>query len=151
MAATAIGNPAGAVAVFDFGAPQILTGIARETISGGVFVIGSTAADVVSSGTNSFAAGDILFVKDASGAQVNGIALYTAGSNQAIAVATNGVFICATNGTVTAGLVQQVDGNNAVADIGSSSVSVAMGASKAIGRAITAAGSNSYALVKLNL
>ena len=158
MAATGIGNPAGAIQIFDRGAPAFIGGQARASIvSGGVFVFGSTATAVVSSGTNSFVLGDALFAKDASGTQFNGIALATAGSNQPISVANDGFFILTCNGSVTAGIPVECDGNNSVRSVvlygpGSelSVLNMAVGAaSRIIGRAVTDGASGGYALVHI--
>ena len=120
--AAGIGNPNGFVPVFDGGVPRIVTGYARENISGGTFVFGSTAANVVSSGLSSFVASDIKFCTNASGLAVNGIALHSAASGAVISVATRGVFIVLADGTVTAGYPQIVAGVNAVRDITTGSV-----------------------------
>lgn len=143
-----LGNPAGFVQVFDGGAPRILTGYAREIISGGCFVFGSTAANVVSSGTNSFVADDIKFCTNASGNAVNGMAISTAASGAVVGVCTRGVVICLADGTVTAGGPVIVTGVNAVRDMvtGSQAAIIAP-----IGRALTTAGSEGYCLVHLNL
>lgn len=146
--ATAIGNPAGFVQVFDGGAPRILTGYAREIISGGCFVFGSTAANVVSSGTNSFVSTDIKFCNNATGNIVNGMAINTAASGAPIAVCTRGVVICLADGTVTSGKPVVVTGVNAVRDISTGSLAETM---YPVGRALTDAGSEGYCLVHLNL
>lgn len=151
----ALGNPAGLVMVADGGAPRIISGYAREIISGGCFVFGSTAANVVSSGTNSFTASDIKFCTNATGNIVNGMALNTAASGAPIAVVTRGVVICLADGTVTAGAPVQVTGVNAVRDStsnGSQSAAIlGSGTVFPVGRAITGAGSEGYCLVHLNL
>ncbi len=149
MAATGIGNPAGMVPIFDNAAPKIIGGLAKATtISGGVFVFGSTATGVVSSGTNSFATSDITFAKDASGVQFNGIVVQTAGSNQPVAVATDGFFLLVCNGSVFGGETVICDGNNSVwgqkFNIGSEDPS------KTIGRAVTGGASGGYAVVHIN-
>jgi hypothetical protein len=140
MAATGIGNPAGAIVVADGACPRIITGLARETISGGVFVYASGAGGVVSSGADSLATGDILFCKDASGLLFNGIALATAGSNTPIAVATRGTFIVVANGNVVAGMPVTADGNNSALQ--------STGANK-IGRAVTEGTSGGYIVIDI--
>lgn len=143
MAGAGIGNPAGFVPVFDGGAPRIIGGYARnERISGGVFVFASGAADVVSSGLNSFVTADLLFSRDASGGQFNGICISTTAVSGLISVATRGVFILTANGTVTAGTTVLCDGFNAVA--------TGTTAGRVIGRALTEATSGGYALIDLN-
>lgn len=144
MAATGIGNPAGAVQVSSW-EPKVWTAGARSNISGGVFVYASGAAGVVSSGTNSFVARDVLVTIDASGALFNGIALQSTASGGLVPVATEGVFILAANGTVTAGYPVSCDGSNAVANAGS--VAGNLAALRTIGRALTEATSGGYCLV----
>ena len=143
MATTGIGNPAGAVQVFDFGAPHFVPGVARAaTVSGGTLCFGSTATGVVSSGPTSFSPGSILFVPNASGAQFNGVAMYTAGSNLPLAVAVGGIFLLQCDGTVTTGQPVITGGNNAVAD--------GVTAGQVIGRALTAGASGGYCLVQIS-
>ncbi len=150
-----IGNPAGTVMISDGGAPRLISGYAREIISGGCFVFGSTAANVVSSGTNSFAASDIKFCTNATGNAVNGMALNTAASGAIIAVVRAGDVICLADGTVTAGFPVVVTGVNAVRDApatGSQSAAIlGSGTVFPIGRAVTGAGSEGYCIVHLNL
>jgi len=148
MAATGIGNAAGMVPIFDNAAPKIIGGLAKaSTISGGVFVMGSTGTGVVSSGTNSFVTSDILFAKDASGLQFNGIAVQTAGSNQPIAVATDGFFLLVCNGSVHGGQIVGCDGHNSVrSQIQMLGSELPMN----IGRAVTAGASGGYAVIHIN-
>lgn len=144
MAAAGLGNPVGAVALFDSAAPHIISGKVRnEIISGGVFVFSSGAADSVSSGAASFVHGDLLFTRDASGLQFNGICMQTTAVSGAIAVATKGVFILTANGTVTGGQTVLCDGNNGIAD--------GTTAGRVIGRALTTATSGGYALVQIGV
>lgn len=148
MAAAGIGNPSGAVPIYDFGNPQIVNGVAKAVISGGVFCFGSGANNVVTAVSSSFVTGDLQFAGDASGAQFNGVNLYTVGSNDPIAVATAGVFILTANAAVTAAYPVKCDGNNSVANVGSTADSVALG-NLAIGRALTSAASGGYCLVQI--
>lgn len=136
-------NPAGAQQVFDFSAPQVISGRARAAISGGQFVVASGAAAVVSSGINSFdPATDLLFsVTTVSGTDFTGIALNNAASGALVSVAVNGVFICTSAGTVTAGKTVLSNGGDAVVD-GTTAGAV-------IGRAYSTAGSEGYALVHI--
>ena len=155
MAAAVIGNVAGAIQLFDFGAPMILPGFVRnERISGGVFVFGSTANGVVSSGTNSFSTGSLLFTRDASGGQFNGIAMYTAAVSGTIAVALGGIFILQNAGSVLGGFPIMCDGNNSVHTLGSRVVPDAATnwgpAGAKIGRAITDGASGGYSVVHIN-
>lgn len=142
MAAAGIGNPAGAIVLADYGAPQIIGGKVRnEIISGGVFVFASGASGVVSSGTNSFTYGDILFSRDASGGQFNGICLQTTDVSGPISVLTAGAVIVVANGTVTAGTTVICDGNN--------SVTGATTAGRIVGRALTEGASGGYCIVNV--
>ena len=110
MAGSGIGNVVGAVALQDFGTPRVLSMTAKENLSGGVLAFASgTAATVVSSGANSFAATDIEAAKDASGLQFTGIVLQDTASGSPVPVATDGIFILVANGTVTAGQKIVVD------------------------------------------
>lgn len=148
MAATGIGNPAGAVVFYDGGAPRIVSGYARaQTISGGVLVFASGATGVVSSGLNSLATSDLLFAIDASGTQFNGIALQTTGSNQPISVATRGAFILVCNGSVDCGALVECNANNAVR---SCYLYTGSEAHTNIGRALTAGASGGYALIDIH-
>ncbi len=150
MAAAGIGNAAGMVAVMDAGNPRIISGDVRnEIISGGVFVFGSTATGVVSSGANSFVNSDLLFTRDASGTQFNGICVQDTTVSGNIAVATEGFMLLVCNGTVIPGEGVRCDGNNAVLPLGSTSDVVAKGASMKIGRAVTSGASGGFALIQI--
>lgn len=144
MAAPGIGNVAGAQQVDGFD-PFNITAYAMSNISGGAFVFASGANNVVSSGTNSFASSDITVATDASGGQFTGIALMSALSGVPIPVALQGIFILQANGTTTAALPQQCDGNNSVSDAGSVAGNVSH--QRIVGRALTSAASGGFALV----
>jgi len=77
--AASFSNPYGAVALTDGGVPRNLTIKARETISGGWWVNGSSTIGVVSSGADSYAASDIegYTVSTVIGSSVIGLALDT--------------------------------------------------------------------------
>ncbi len=146
--AAGIGNPAGMVAVMDAGNPRIISGQVRnEIISGGVFVFGSTATGVVSSGPNSFVNSDLLFTRDASGAQFNGICVQTTSVSGNIAVATDGFFLLEVNGNHVGGVPLDCDGFNSVGPLGS--VATNLAATRKIGRAVTDGASGGYALVQI--
>lgn len=149
MADAGIGNPLGFEPVMDAGNPRTIGGIAGAHISGGTFVYASGVNATVGSQSESFANTDIIFQPSASGAQVTGVALQTAGSNTEVSVVTRGIIIGVANGTVNAGFAVKVDGNNAVAELGSTSVSIKHGASDKIGRAVTGAGSNGFLLIDI--
>lgn len=144
MAATGIGNPAGAVQVSSW-EPKVITAKARTNVSGGVLVFAS--GGTVSSGTNSYAWDDITVAIDASGGAFTGIALKSTSSGGAVPVAIEGVFLLAANGTIVAGTNVACDGNNAVLPIGSETMVASTVAGKAVGRALTDAASGGYALV----
>lgn len=129
-------NPLGAVQLEDFGQPKVLTFFAREIISGGQFVTGSTAVDVVSSGTSSFDTTDLKVSLAGSGLVVTGIALESVLSGAAVPVAVEGVFILACNDTITAG--QQI------AAAGADTVLTTSTAGQSIGRALTQGGSDNF-------
>lgn len=149
MAAAGLGNPAGAIAMMDAGVPRIISGQVRnEIISGGVFVFGSGATGVVSSGANSMVNSDLLFTRDASGGQFNGIAIQTTAVSGAIAVATDGFFLLVANGTLIGGEKVKCDGNNAVLSVGSKTMATYT-QHEDIGRAVTAGASGGYALIQI--
>lgn len=148
MAATGIGNRSGAQVYLDGGAPRIITGYARETISGGVYVYASGAAGGILSTVDSIATSDILFAKDASGGLFNGICLQTAGSNTPVSVLTRGTVILQANGAAVAGTQVKCDGNNAVQACGSTTASIGIGPC-AIGRLTTEAASGGFCLVDI--
>ena len=150
MAAAGIGNSAGYVPVFDGGNPRLVGGIVEGIISGGVFVYASGATAKVSSGLNSFVSSDIMFLRDASRTQFNGICVQTAGSNTYEAVATRGSFILVANGTVVPGEMVKCDGNNSVLPLGSTADSLAKGPSMAIGRALTAGASGGFCIIDIH-
>jgi len=148
MANAGIGNPVGAVPIFDAMTPRTITGYARSVISGGCLVYASGAADVISSsGTGTFTTQALLFTSPASGALCNGIAMYSAPSGAPVVVATEGVFNMVAGAAVVAGQPLETEGSNAVIPLGSSVVSIST--TKYIGKALTGAGSNGFCLVYL--
>ena len=150
MAAAGIGNPAGLIVTMDAGNPRIVSGQVRnEIISGGVFVFGSTATGVVSSGANSFVNSDLLFTRDASGTQFNGICVQDTTVSGNIAVATDGFMLLTCNGTTICGEAVQCDGNNAVLPLGSTEASLVDSVSMKIGRSVTSGASGGFALIQL--
>ena len=124
----------------DFGNPKVISGYARETISGGQFVTGSTANNVVTSGTDSFSTSDVKFIVGGSGTTVTGMALANAVSGALVPVALEGLFIVQSLGTLVAG--QTIAASDNV--VGPSTT-----AGTIVGRAITNAGSEGYAVVYL--
>lgn len=146
--ATGIGNPLGAIQVGDAGAPRVVSAYARAVISGGCFVAGSTAQNVVTSGTSSFVTEDLQVVGDASGNTCNGVALVSTTSGAVAPVATNGLFIFLADGTVNSGYPVMVGGVNAVHNVTTGSVAMT---EYPIGRAWTDAASGGFCVVQLNL
>jgi len=136
-----IGNPNGAIQVFDQGAPSIITAIANTNISGGVFVYCSGANAVVGSGLDSYSYTDIKAIGDASGTDFNGIALYSAGSNTPIAIATRGIFVVPAGGTVI--------GGRWVASNGNAVVDASTGGGIVLGRSLVGAASGGFTLVEI--
>lgn len=136
-------NPLGAVQVNDFGLPKVIGGYAREVISGGQFVTGSTAAGVVSSGADSFTTSDIKFYVNGSGATVTGIALNTAVSGALVSVAIEGVFILPATGAVSGGQPIAAGGGDAI--LWSNT------AGHIIGRALTETASGGFSVVNLRI
>ena len=137
-------NPAGAVQIFDGGAPRIITGIAQSGISAGGIVTASGANNAVSSGANSFVIGDITFT-DASGATVTGIALGSTTSGTEVAVATRGAFIVTAAGNIRPGEGVFANGGDAV--VGQDGTIA--GSYAPFARALTGAGSEGYCIVEL--
>lgn len=152
MAATGIGNPNGAVMVFDGGAPRSVSGkVFKTTISGGTFCFQSGATGVVGSGADSFVQADLKFMPNASGAQFNGIALGDAASGGEVTILTHGVFLLQCNGTVNGGEMVLCDGENSVASVGGNAESGGLGAYYAIGRALSAGASGGFAVIQIGL
>lgn len=134
-------NPVGFVPVFGR-EWDVISGRARETISGGDFVGISGATGVVSSGAASFnPSTDLLFVTAASGNNCIGIALATTGSNSVVSVARRGDFIVQANGTLLPGAPASVDGNNAMDD--------SQAYADRIGHALTSVTSGQYGILRL--
>jgi len=149
-----ISNELGAVPIFDFGTPRVITAYAMEAISGGELVFASGATGVVSSGADSYVASDITVATGASGANFLGMALKNTESGAACPVASEGAFLVKCSGSVFGGLPVGVDGTGGVANLGSLVVPAnaedAGMAGRKVGRAITAGASGLYALVGFN-
>ena len=133
-------NPNGYVPLTDGGAPRIITVFAKEAISGGQFVGGSTAAGVVGSGRDSFVSSDIEVAQATTGVDFIGIALADAASGAEVAVATRGMFLVPHSGGSVL-LAGRYVGCNA-----KSEVIISVAGSDFIGRALTA-GSGDYFVV----
>lgn len=137
-------NTAGYVQAHDFGTPKLLTGVAREAISGGEHVFASGATAVISSGINSYGASDIELATGASGLQFNGVALGNAESGAKVSFALDGVFISTAAGTINAGQPVAANGGHALVGLLSGSA-----AGTQVGRALVSAGSEGFVLWNL--
>jgi len=93
-------NPFGYQPIFDGGAPRVITGYAREIVSGGQFLGASGAAGVVSSGTDSFVTSDIELALTTGSGNFVGIALHDAASGAPVSVATRGTFLVEAGETI---------------------------------------------------
>jgi len=148
------GNPIGFVQSNDFGNPKVLTGTAREVISGGQFVGVSGATGVVSSGLSSYASSDIAFYVADAAENVVGVALNTVASGADLGVAVDGVILAKCGGSVFAGyLLEKLAADDAVQNLGSQVIPASAEdssiAGKTIGRAYTAGASGGFALVRI--
>lgn len=146
----AVGNPLGAVCLFDGETPRTFTAKAMETISGGqfVFVSGADGTAQVGSQAASFADGDLQVAIKDTYEMCNGIALTNAGSDDLVTVATRGNYLIKAGGAISGGMLISCDEDcvNAIssAAVGSEMIGV-------IGRSLTTAGSEGYVLASLNL
>ena len=146
----AVGNELGAVCLFDGETPRTFTGKARETISGGqfVYVSGADGTAQVGSQASSFADGDLEIALCDKWAMCNGIALTNAGSEDEVTIATRGTYLIKAGGAISGGmLVTNLTHPDCV--VGFSAVG--SGYLGTVGRSLTNAGSEDYALVALNL
>ena len=148
-------NPNGAVQIHDFGQPKVISGKARETISGGQLVFSSGATAVVGSGADSYAVGDIAFAVNASGAQFTGMALATVASGATLQVAVEGAFLMDCIGSVYAGEPIWTPGDDSIENLGSLALPASAEdggmAERKIGRALTAGASGGFALAYISL
>jgi len=134
-------NPAGFQIVFDYGSPRVLTGYAREAISGGQLVFISGASAAVSSGANSFASSDIKFAAGASGLNFTGVAMATVASGAVLPVCIGGAVISTSAGTILSSNCVGANGADAIVTRLSGSA-----AGTIVGRALSTAGSEGYCL-----
>ena len=130
--------------VLDGGVPRSITGKAREAISGGQLVFCSGAAGQVNiSGLTGFTSADVEFAVSASGLLFTGIAMHNAGSDSYLSVATKGTFIIGAETTVEAGYLVETAGVDGVRNLSTTD--------NGIGRALTSAGSEGYAVVQIGV
>ena len=139
-----VANPAGYQIIYDGGCPNIISGKAREAVSGGWLVAAS--GGVVSSGANSFNPQTDLLFAQADVTNFTGVVLAKAGSNETISVATKGAFLITCANTTSAGQPVVCNGANAVVTISTGSLAATQ---YPIGRSLTVAGSEGYALVEI--
>lgn len=130
--------------VYDGGCPRIITGYARETLTGGNLIGVSGTAGVVGSDVSTFAATDIQFVTAATGNFV-GVAMTDAVSGGIMSVATRGTYLLPVSGTnVLAGTLVSNNANNQVIN---GSATVQRGE---IGRALTTGSDAEYVIVDIH-
>ncbi len=136
-------NPNGYIPISDGGAPRIISGFAKEIISGGQFVGGSTATGVVGSGRDSYVTSDIEFVEAPDGTNFIGIALADAASGAELAVATRGTFLVPHSGS---GVILAGEHVGCNAD---SEVIISVAGADFIGRALTAGSGDDYVVFEI--
>lgn|SRR3990167_7326842 len=152
-----ITNPLGAVVLGDGGTPRIFTAVAIETISGGYFVQVSGATNDVGSAANSYVSTDIKVIGAQNIRLCNGVALNNVGSNELVSVATRGDYLIKCGEIVSGGALVGHNASGCVMNwtplAGSATVLYDVIGPTIVGRAKTtsASGTNSYALVALNL
>lgn len=139
-------NPVGYVAPLDFGNPCIITGIAAQTISGGEPVAFSGAAASIGSVMSTIVPADLSIVRASNGvpagSMFNGVAIDTVTSGLSIGVALGGTVIMYCDATVTAGHKVMLGSNSCVRNNATDPLSV-------VGRALSAAGSEQFALIQI--
>jgi len=140
-------NPYGYVPITDGGAPRIITGYAKEVISGGELVGASGAAGLISSGADSFATTDIQFFNTTGSLNFVGVALHDAASGGALSVATRGAFILEVSGAIVLAGTQVAcnDANEIIA--GSNAGNYGYGI---VGRAFTTGSEADYVIVDIH-
>ncbi len=146
-------NPLGAVVIWDGENPRTFTAGAKEVISGGDFVYcsGVVATGVVGSQASSYVTGDLSVALCAIFGQVNGIALNNAGSGELVTVATRGTYLLKAAGPVSGGTLVALEASNHDGLVGVDTSAANGSVIGAIGRSLSAAGSDYYCLVSLNL
>ena len=144
-------NPAGPVPIFDGTVPRTVTVRASVGVTGGQLIFFSGANNNVSSGADSYGTNDIVIGGAASGLLFNGIVITpgntASGTNNYVAVAQNGTWIVTSAASIPAGDMAYANGGDAVTSKGV--IGVGAGSSNPIGRMLSVAGSEGYALVNL--
>jgi len=142
-------NPLGYQNITDGGTPRIITGYAKEVISGGQLLGASGAAGVVSSGTASFATTDIEVFNTTGSENFIGVALHDAASGAPISVATRGSFLLEVSGTIVlAGNKVSCNQDDEVINAGSSVVGAP--GTHIIGRAWTTGSEADFVVVDIH-
>jgi hypothetical protein len=131
----------------DFGNPCAITAIANTTISGGALVAVSGIANAAGSLADTFTDSEMVAI-DASGVAFTGVAMHNTGSNTKLAIATRGAYVMTAAGTVLAGQIVAAIGDHGVIPVTTGSVA---NTQYPIGRALSAAGSEGYVIVRLGL
>ena len=143
-------NPNGFVCISDGGVPRILTGYAKEVVSGGQFLGASGAANLVSSGADSFATTDLQVYLTLGSGNFVGIALHNAASGAPISFASRGAFILPVSGEIVlAGTNIGCNNASEVIQLGSHALGYSPGINK-IGRALTTGSTAQFVIVDLN-
>ena len=159
--AVSLYNPNGAVGIADGGTPRVITVKARANISGGYWVLGSSAAGAIGSGASSFSSSDIEgYVNSAgTGSGCIGLALTNIPSGTYGPVAQRGIYLVpvasgTSIGSVAAGMKIAPNNVGAVISVGSSTLQdFEAGIAYDVGRALSDGGgeTNQFVAVSLNI
>ena len=142
-------NPLGYQNITDGGTPRIITGYAKEVISGGQLLGASGAAGVVSSGASSFATTDIELFNTTGSENFVGVALHDAASGAPLSFATRGSFLLEVSGAVVlAGTLVGCNDDDEVIIAGSTAGAVF--GTKIIGRAWTTGSDSDFVVVDIH-
>jgi len=152
-------NPVGFVPIYDGGAPKIISAVASVGVTGGQLVYLSGAANVVSSGADSFVGSSLVVAGVASGLFFNGVVLTpgntASGTNNYVAIMTQGTVILTAGSDVIPGQAVEALGGDSVQRLGSFGVAGGAtdgtAAGRRIGRAMTGAtsGTANYAVIQI--
>jgi len=144
-------NPLGYQNITDGGTPRIITGYAKEVISGGQLLGASGAAGVVSSGLASYATTDIELFNTVGSGNFVGIALHDAASGAPLSFATRGTFLLEVSGAdeVLAGTKVGCNDDDEIIFIGSHALGYSS-AINSIGRALTTGSDSDFVIVDIH-
>jgi hypothetical protein len=152
-------NPNGTVAICDGGTPRNLSVVARQVISGGAWVLGSTAHGVVGSGTDTYVTEDITGYTDSTNVYISGalgLALQTTGSNDYVSLVRRGeVLLPVGSATASVSIIAKA-GDVAIASQYGGVLPWASGTAlpygfPSVGKILSTGSGNSYVVVSLNL